>query len=95
MKDYSYRTKEEFAERISFYMCELIALHPFFELNGRIIRLFFDMIATYNGYEYIDYQDALIIEEGDNLFIKASIDCMTGNDNKMYDILLSGLKKSE
>lgn len=95
LKDYSSRTKEDFAQRISFYMCELIALHPFFELNGRIIRLFFDMVAIYNGYEYIDYQGALKIEDGDNLFIKASIDCMSGNDNKMYSILLSGLKKSE
>jgi cell filamentation protein len=95
LKDFAFRTKEEFARSISFYMCELIALHPFFELNGRIIRLFFDMIATYNGYEYIDYQDALKIEDEENLFIKASIDCMTGDDNKMFRILLSGLNKSE
>ena len=95
LKDYSQRTKTEFAKKISFYMCELIALHPFFELNGRITRLFFDMIATYNGYEYLDYQDALKIEEGDNIFIKASIDCMMGNDNKMYQIILNGLKKAE
>lgn len=76
-------------------MCELVAPHPFFELNGRTIRLFFDMISTYNGYEYIDYQDALEIEDGDNKFIRASIDCMIGNDNKMYQIVLNGLKKSE
>ena len=76
-------------------MCELIALHPFFELNGRITRLFFDMIATYNGYEYINYKNALEMEEDDNKFIKASIDCMVGNDNKMYRIIYNGLKKSE
>ena len=75
-------------------MCELIALHPFFELNGRITRLFFDLIATYNGYEYIDYKNALEIEEGDNQFIKASIDCMMDRDDKMYKIILNGLKKS-
>jgi cell filamentation protein len=95
LKDYSQKIKTEFAKRISFYMCELIALHPFFELNGRITRLFFDMIATYNGYEYIDYQNALKIEDGDNIFIKASIGCMLGNDNKMYQIILNGLKKAE
>lgn len=95
LRDYSAKTRGEFAHKIAFYMCELIALHPFFELNGRTTRLFFDMIATYNGYEYINYLDALKIEDGDNLFIKASIDCMTGNDNKMYRILLSGLKKTE
>lgn len=95
LRDYSAKTRREFAHKIAFYMCELIALHPFFELNGRTTRLFFDMIATYNGYEYINYLDALKIEDGDNLFIKVSIDCMTGNDNKMYRILLSGLKKTE
>ena len=95
LKDYSAKSKKEFARKISFYMCELIALHPFFELNGRITRLFFDMIATYNGYEYINYKNALEMEEDDNKFIKASIDCMVGNDNKMYRIIYNGLKKSE
>lgn len=95
LKDYSIKPKEEFAVKISFFMCELIALHPFFELNGRITRLFFDMIATYNGYEYIDYHDALEIEDGENKFINASIDCMLSNDNKMYQIILAGLKKAE
>ncbi len=95
LRNYAAKPKEEFAHKIAYYMCELIALHPFFELNGRTIRLFFDMISTYNGYEYIDYQDALEIEDGDNKFIKASIDCMIANDNKMYQIILNGLKKSE
>ena len=76
-------------------MCELIALHPFFELNGRIIRLFFDMLATYNGYEYIDYYDALEIEEENNKFINASIDCMGGKGEKMFQIILNGLKKAK
>ncbi len=61
LKDYSDKPKEIFVQKISYYMCELIALHPFYELNGRIIRLFFDMIVTFNGYEYIDYEDALKI----------------------------------
>lgn len=95
LREYSQKPKEEFAQKISFYMCELIALHPFFELNGRITRLFFDMIATYNGYEYIDYYDALVIEEEDNKFIKASIDCMGGSGEKMFQIILNGLKKAE
>jgi len=95
LRNYSTKPKEEFAQKIAYYMCELIALHPFLELNGRIIRLFFDMISTYNGYEYIDYHDALEIEDGYNKFIKASIDCMMGSDNKMYKIILDGLKKTE
>src|SRR3972149_12187167 len=87
LKSYADKTKEDFTQKLAYYMCELIALHPFLELNGRIIRLFFDMIVTYNGYEYIDYQDALKMEEGENKYIKASIDCMTGYDNQIYQII--------
>lgn len=60
-----------------------------------IIRLFFDMIATSNGYEYINYSDALVIEDDDNKFIKASIDCMIGDGKKMFEIILNGLKKAK
>jgi cell filamentation protein len=74
---------------------ELIALYPFFELNGRVTRLFFDMIATYNGYSYINYQDALTLEGDDNKYIAASIDCMTDNDDKMYQIIVNGLNKAK
>jgi cell filamentation protein len=95
LKDYSNKPKNLFAKKIAYYMCELIALHPFYELNGRVIRLFFDMITTYNGYEYINYEDALKIENGDNKFIQASIDCMVSNDDTLYKIILNGLVKSE
>ncbi|TAJ80771.1 MAG: hypothetical protein EPO42_03625 [Gallionellaceae bacterium] len=43
-------TVEKFAERLAHFQSELIALHPFHELNGRITRLFFDLITVYNGY---------------------------------------------
>ena len=95
LKEYTVKPKAEFARKIAYYMCELIALHPFFEINGRIIRLFFDMIATFNRYEYIDYKDALTMEDGDNKFIKASVDCMTGDGDKIYQIIWSGLEKSK
>lgn len=95
LKDYSDVPKEKFAEKLAYYMCELIALHPFLELNGRIIRLFFDMIATYNGCEYIDYQDALRQKDGNNFFIQASIRCLSGSENQMYQIILNGLKKAK
>jgi cell filamentation protein len=82
--------REEFAKRLAYYMCELIVLHPFNEGNGRTLRLFFDMIATYNGYEYIDYADTL----NDDAFISASIDCMETDCSKMEEIILAGLAKS-
>lgn len=71
-------------------MCELIVLHPFNEGNGRSIRLFFDMIVTFNGYEYIDYQQTL----QNNNFITASIDCMEADCDKMKIIINNGLKKA-
>ncbi|GJQ63008.1 MAG: hypothetical protein SCALA702_20610 [Melioribacteraceae bacterium] len=94
LKDYYKKTKEDFAKKITFYLCELTALHPFYELNGRTIRLFFDMIATYNGYDYIDYSDAAVTKNGMNNFILASIECMSGNEMLMYDIIISGLRPS-
>lgn len=67
-------TVEKFAERLAHYQSELIALHPFYELNGRITRLFFDLIAVYNGYEPIDYSPALAEgPSGLNTYVEASI----------------------
>ncbi|KKQ72017.1 MAG: hypothetical protein UT33_C0007G0105 [Candidatus Peregrinibacteria bacterium GW2011_GWC2_39_14] len=91
LKDFRNKPVDEFASKIAYYMCELIALHPFFELNGRTIRLFFDMVAVYNGYEYIDYRD--IGDKKDNAFIQASRRCMSGDCNLMKKIILKGLKK--
>ncbi len=93
LKDYSQKPKKDFSLRLAYYLCELNALHPFPEFNGRIIRLFFDMITSYNGYDYIDYNEALKIVNGQNLFIDASIDCMTGSGVKMYNIIFNGLNK--
>jgi cell filamentation protein len=81
--------KEIFVQKLAFYMCELIVLHPFNEGNGRAIRLFFDMIVTYNGYDYIDYKETL----KDNEYILASIDCMQANCIRMEKIISNGLVK--
>jgi len=35
---------ENYFKKLAYYKCELIALHPFYELNGRVTRIFFDMI---------------------------------------------------
>jgi len=91
LKDFHSKTKEKFAEKIAYYMCELIAIHPFPELNGRTIRLFFDMIATYNGYEYISYKN--IENKKNNAFIKASKHCMNCDCAPMEKIISKGLKK--
>lgn len=83
----------KFAERLAFYQSELIALHPFYELNGRITRLFFDLIAIANGYAPIDYTQAL---QGQpmNAYIQASIACVQqAIHEKLSQIILQGLNK--
>lgn len=94
LRSYQNKPIKDFAEKLAHYMCEIIALHPFYELNGRINRLFFDMIVTYNGFEYINYQKALEITNGENQFITASKDCMLCNEKEMFEIILNGLTKS-
>jgi cell filamentation protein len=90
LKEYEDITlKDKFIEKLSYYMCELIVLHPFSEGNGRSIRLFFDMIVTFNGYKYIDYKSTL----ENNEYISASIDCMETNCDRMKIIIDNGLKK--
>jgi len=88
LRDYEDKERrKEFIEKLAFYMCELIVLHPFNEGNGRTIRLFFDMICTYNGYEYIDYKETLKDDE----YIFASIECMSTDCEFMKNILDRGL----
>jgi cell filamentation protein len=87
---------KQFAERLAHYQSELIALHPFYELNGRITRLFFDLIAVYNGYAPIDYSLALTEgPTGQNTYVEASIQCVQRADNsKLQDIILQGLQRT-
>jgi cell filamentation protein len=89
-------TVEKFAERLAHYQSELIALHPFYELNGRITRLFFDLIAICNGYEIIDYSQALTEgTSGLNAYVEASILCVQRADSsKLQQIILQGLRRT-
>jgi cell filamentation protein, protein adenylyltransferase len=87
---------EKFAERLAHYQSELIALHPFYEINGRITRLFVDLIAVYNGYEPIDYSPALAEgSSGLNAYIEASILCVQCADSsKLQQLILQGLRQA-
>lgn len=87
--------QEKFAERLAYYQSELIALHPFYELNGRMTRLFFDLIAIANGYAPIDYSKALSEQTAAmNAYIQASIACVQQADSQMLQqIILQGLSK--
>lgn len=48
--------KESIPERLSFYLSELNAIHPFREGNGRVQRLFIEILADRAGYE-VDFSD--------------------------------------
>jgi len=82
--------KSMFANRLAYYQGELIALHPFYELNGRVIRLYCDMLALFNGYRFIDYSHA--IDNG--AYIEASIECVQYADSsRLEEIISQGLYK--
>lgn len=90
LRDYELLSKEEFSKKLAYYKCELIALHPFSELNGRITRLFFDMIVIYNGYKYINYATITPAQ-----YIEAAIEyVMYADSEKMEKIIFDGLKKA-
>ncbi len=83
--------KSNFAKRLAYYQGELIALHPFYELNGRITRLYCDMLALFNGYKPIDYSGA--IDNG--AYIDASIACVQFADSALLEkIIFNGLKRN-
>jgi len=89
LKDYATKPKSEFAKKLAYYKCELNALHPFYELNGRITRMFIDMIAAYNGYQFIDYSHITPKE-----YIDAAIECVQFADSTMLEeIIFAGLSK--
>ena len=82
--------KTTFAKKLAYYQGELIALHPFYELNGRITRLYVDMLAMVNGYKPIDYSGA--IDNG--AYIDASIACVQYADASLLEgIIFSGLRE--
>ncbi len=83
-----YNDKKSFASKLAYYQGELIALHPFYELNGRTLRLFFDLLCLFNNYKTIDYSESIV----NGNYIEASIDCVQYADNtKMNNIILNGL----
>ncbi len=89
LKDFENQSKEEFAKKLAYYKCELNALHPFYELNGRITRMFFDMIVAFNGYKFIDYSTVTPKQ-----YIDYAIECVQYADETGFEkIILNGLTK--
>ena len=80
--------KTEVATKLSLIHCELNAIHPFREGNGRTIRLFLDLIAYCAGYQPIDWSVASQKE-----YIHACVQGMAQEYQPMKKIIYAGLKK--
>jgi len=83
-----YREPGEFAERAAHYLCELNAIHPFREGNGRTQRAFIGARAATAGYGL----DLTRIDAPN--MIKASVAAMQGNETLMRTLLLDALDSS-
>jgi len=89
LKDYATKSKSEFSKKLAYYKCELNALHPFYELNGRVTRMFIDMLAAYNGYQFIDYSHIT-----PKKYIDIAIECVQYADStQLEEIIFAGLVK--
>ncbi|MFK5986104.1 MAG: Fic family protein [Pseudomonadota bacterium] len=89
LKDFEQTAKIDFVKKIAYYKCELNALHPFYELNGRVTRMFFDMIVAFNGYKFIDYSTV-----SPEFYIAKAIECVQFADSSGFEkIILDGMTK--
>jgi len=78
------------SEKLAFIHCELNAIHPFREGNGRSIRLFLDLLAVNTGFSIIDFKKTSQID-----YIAACIGCMQKDYSKMQKIIYKGLKRAK
>ena len=75
--------KEDFVQRLAYYMGEINALHPFREGNGRMQRIFFAELARRGGYKLNFSQTT------SNELLEADISAY----NKDYSLLISLLER--
>ncbi|MFA6878255.1 MAG: Fic family protein [Fusobacterium sp.] len=84
LKNYKYN---EFCEKLSYFMGDLISLHPFREGNGRANREFFRILCARAGYD-LDYSD---FKKKD--ILKADVGCFNLDIEPMLKLMKSGLVK--
>ena len=70
-------SKNEIAKKLSYYISELNAIHPFREGNGRVQRVFIEYLAQVAGY-HTDFSDVTAQE-----MIEASVDSFLIHYEKM------------
>lgn len=73
--------REPFIDRLSHYLGDVNALHPFRDGNGRAQRAFFAQLAANAGYQ-LDWQ---LVDPQDN--IDASVAAMQGSEAPMRNLL--------
>ena len=73
-------TKEQVIKKLSYYLSELNAIHPFREGNGRTQRIFIEYLSNIAGF-HVDFSE-ITAEE----MIEASVDSFLKNYNKMDKI---------
>lgn len=80
--------EDELVYRMSYFLSELNAIHPFREGNGRTQRLFMEIIAYKAGY-YLDFSEVT-----DKEMIEASYESFHRDYEKMNSIFKKALKKN-
>lgn len=78
--------KKNMSKKLAIIHCELNAIHPFREGNGRTARLFLDLIAASCGCDPIGYE-----KSSKEDYIKACIAGMHQDYSKMEKIFYKGL----
>ncbi len=81
-------SKSIVSSKLAVIHCELNAIHPFREGNGRTIRLFLDLIAGSIGYQPIDWSKSTQKE-----YMNACVKGMQQNYTPMQKVIYKGLKK--
>ena len=78
--------KKAVSQKLAVIHCELNAIHPFREGNGRTIRVFLDLLAKNVGYNPINYS-----KSSPSTYVKACIAGMGKDYSGMQKIIFRGL----
>lgn len=81
-------TKKDAARELALMQCELNAIHPFREGNGRAIRLFLDLVAAHAGFNPVDWS-----KKSHRAYIAACKEGMMKECARMERIIFAGLSK--
>lgn len=73
---------EEFLERAAYYVCELNAVHPFREGNGRAIRFYLDVLSARARGDIFDWTLA-----GEEEYLQACVAGFAEDYDPMLDVL--------